>query len=337
LTEARHDSWLGEGCAQIQQAALVDFDQGMQTWWRGTHRRPSWRKRGVHEGFRVVQVYRRPPQRLNRHFGQVAVPKVGWIRFRLTRPVPKGVKSFRVTYDRSGRWHVAFAVIPEAITGPGDGSIVGVDRGVVIAFQVSDGRAFRVPGLSAGEASRKRRLLQQIARRSAGSNRRERSRVQLARLKARESDRRKDCIEKATTELARFVDVIRLEDLRVKNMTRSSRGTVERPGKNVRQKAGLNRSILAQGWGIFSRRLQDKAQGRVELVPAPYTSQECPECHYVDRNNRKSQAVFACLLCGLVANADLVGAINTARGTPGGSARRPRWTGVVELRIRPAS
>jgi putative transposase len=337
LTEARRSSWLAEGCAQIQQQALRDFDQGMRNWWAGTHRRPTWRRKGVHEGFRVVQADREPPQRLNRHFGQMAIPKVGWVRFRLTRPLPKRFKSFRVTCDRAGRWHVAFALKPDPVEGPGDGSVVGIDRGVVIPYQCSDGRAFDVPALTVAEAKRERRLEQQIAKRAPGSGRRERSRLQLARLKAREADRRKDAIEKATTELARTVDLIRLEDLRVKTMTRSAKGTLEAPGHNVRQKARLNRSILAQGWSVFARRLGDKAPGRVELVPAAHTSQECPQCHHVDKNNRKSQALFACVGCGLVANADLVGAINIARGTPGASARRPSRSGVDEPRIQPAA
>jgi putative transposase len=337
LTEARTCSWWAEGCAQVQQQALRDFDQSMRNWWSGTHRRPTWRRKGVHEGFRVVQADRQPPQRLNRRFGQVAVGKIGWVRFRLTPPLPKGVQSFRVTCDRSRRWHVALAAKPDAIEGPGDGSIVGIDRGVVIGYQVSDGRRFDIPGLAAGETERKRRLNQQMARRTPGSARRERIRLGGARLEARETDRRTDAIEKATTELALTADLIRLEDLRVKQMTKSAKGTVDKPGTNVGQKAGLNRSILAQGWSIFARRLQEKAPGRVELVPAPHTSQRCPRCDHVDKENRKSQAVFSCVRCGLVANADLVGAINTARGTAGGSAGRPRRTGVVEPRIQPAA
>ena len=170
-----------------------------------------------------------------------------------------------------------------------------------------------------------------------GSARWEEARIAVARLWALEADRRKDAIDKATTELALTVDLIRLEDLRVKQMTKSAKGTVQKPGRNVRQKAGLNRGILSKSWSMFARRLEDNAPGRVELVPASYTSQECPECHHVDKENRKSQAVFACARCGLVANADLVGAINTARRTPGGSARSPRSTRGVETRIQPAA
>ncbi|MGH3583103.1 MAG: RNA-guided endonuclease InsQ/TnpB family protein, partial [Mycobacterium sp.] len=107
LTEARVEyGWLRAGSQTVQQQALRDFAQAMQNFFSGTHGRPSWRKAGVHEGFRQVAVKPRHVQRLNRRFGRVWVPKVGWVRFRLSRPVPAGVKSYRVTRDRAGRWHV---------------------------------------------------------------------------------------------------------------------------------------------------------------------------------------------------------------------------------------
>ncbi|NED52266.1 transposase, partial [Micromonospora aurantiaca] len=90
-----------------------------------------------------------------------------------------------------------------------------------------------------------KRLLRRLARARRGSNRRARLKAAIARLKARETDRRKDWVEKTTTDLARRFDVIAVEDLNVAAMTRSAKGTLEAPGVNVRQKAGLNRGILA--------------------------------------------------------------------------------------------
>ena len=118
-----------------------------------------------------------------------------------------------------------------------------------------------------------------------------------------------------TTDLARRFDVIRLEKLNVKSMTRTARGTVEAPGTNVRQKAGLNRSILDKGWASFAQRLEYKATGRVEYVPAAYTSQRCSICGHVASENRKSQAVFACVACTAgPCNADVNAARNIAAG-----------------------
>ena len=102
LTEARHEfDWLAAGSQTVQQQALRDFDQGMTNWWAGTHRRPSWRKAGLNEGFRQVALKPDHVQRLNRRWAQVLVPKVGWVRFRWTRAVPADVKSYRVTMDRA--------------------------------------------------------------------------------------------------------------------------------------------------------------------------------------------------------------------------------------------
>ncbi|MDT7844552.1 hypothetical protein [Streptomyces justiciae] len=91
-------------------------------------------------------------------------------------------------------------------------------------------------------------------------------------------NRRKDWCEKTSTTLARSYDLIRFEKLNIKNMTRSARGTLAEPGRNVAQKRGLNRGILAQGWGLLRQRTADKAPGRVEDVPAPYTSLRCSAC-----------------------------------------------------------
>ena len=151
LTEARAEyAWLRAGSQTVQQQALRDFAQAMQNFFGGTHRRPTWRKAGVHEGFRQVAVKPHHVERLNRRFGRVWVPKVGWVRFRLSRPVPDGVKSYRVTRDRAGRWHVAFAHIPDPICGPRDGSVVGIDRGVAVAAALSTGELLHAPSLTRG-------------------------------------------------------------------------------------------------------------------------------------------------------------------------------------------
>ncbi|TMR36896.1 RNA-guided endonuclease InsQ/TnpB family protein [Actinomadura geliboluensis] len=255
LTAARAAfGWLAAGSQTVQQQTLKDFAQAMANFFAGTHRRPTWRKAGVHEGFRIVGARGRAwdVRRLSRRIGGVRVPKVGWVRFRWSRPVPPGVKSFRVTRDRTGRWHVALR---------------------------------------------------------RGSNRRARVKAAVARLKAREADRRKDWVEKTSTDLARRFDVIAVEDLNIAAMTRSARGTVDAPGTGVRAKAALNRGILANGWGQLVTRLEHKAPGRLVRVDPAYTSQTCNACGHRAPDNRESQAVFRCVACGHRANAD----INAAR------------------------
>ena len=319
LTQARAEHpWLAAGSQTVQQQALRDFARAVTAFFDPANPagQPSWRKAGRDEGFRVAGRRGRQwdVRRVSRHVGQVRVPKAGWVRFRWSRAVPPGAKSYRVTRDRAGRWHVAFAVIPEPVPAPGNGESVGIDRGVAVAAALSTGEMLPCPGLAGRERTRLRRLQRRLARARRGSNRRGRVKHAIARLRARETDRRKDWAEKTSTGIARRFDVIRVEDLQITNMTRSAKGTRENPGRNVRQKAGLNRGILGSGWGLLVRRLEDKAPGRVEKVSPAFTSQRCSACGRVDRDARESQAVFRCTACGFACHADVNAAINIAAG-----------------------
>jgi putative transposase len=328
LTVARAENdWLRVGSQTVQQQALRDFDRAMRAFFAGTHRRPGFRKASHSNGFRIVGPQAQRVRRLNRHHGQVWVPQAGWVRFRWSRAVP-GARSCRVTMDRSGRWHIAFAAIPEPVAGPGTGEVVGVDRGAAVSAALSTGEMLTAPRPSRGRQRRLLILQRKLARAQRGSNRRAQVKRAIARLKACEVDARKDWVEKLSTDLARRFDVICVEDLKIKGMTRSARGTLAEPGRRVRQKAGLNRAVLASGWGLLVKRLQDKAPGRVEKVSPAFTSQTCSVCGIRDREARESQASFRCRSCGHTGNADVNAARNiaaghavTARGGPPQSGR----------------
>jgi putative transposase len=277
-------------------------------------RRPSWRKAGRNEGFRIVAFKPGNVRRLSRRIGEVWVPKVGWVRFRWSRAVPAGVKSYRMTRDRAGRWHIAFTAIPAPIPAPDNGQVAGIDRGVTVSAALSTGELLRVPGLTVRERTRLRRLERRLACARRGSNRRGRVRLAIARLRARETDRRKDWAEKTSTSIARRFDVIRVEDLKIRNMIQSAKGTRESPGRNVRAKAGLNRGILRSGWGLLVRRLEEKAPGRVEKINPAFTSQRCSACGQVDADSRESQARFVSTACGYADNADVNAARNISAG-----------------------
>jgi putative transposase len=267
----------------------------------------------VHEGFRIVAVSPQDVRRLNRHWGEVAVPKLGWVRFRWSRPVPSA-RSFRVTCDRAGRRHVTFAAVPPPIPAPGTGEVIGVDRGVAVAAALSTGELLAAPRLRPAEVRRLRLLQRRLARAKRGSTRRQRVKRPVARLHTRATDRRKDWVEQTSTDLARRFDLIRVEDLDVRAMTKSPKGTVERPGRNVGQKAGLNRGILANGWARLVTRLEQKAPGRVEKIHPASTSQRCSVCGHVAAESRKSQALFACVACAWTGTADVNAARNLAAG-----------------------
>jgi putative transposase len=149
----------------------------------------------------------------------------------------------RYVWNLAGRWHVAFAVVPDPIPAPGNGEVIGIDRGVAVSAALSTRQLLHVPGLTARERKRLLRLERKLARARRGSGRRGRVKLAIARLKACETDRRKDWAEKVSTDLARRFDVIRVEDLKIANMSRSAKGSMERPGCNVRAKAGLNRPV----------------------------------------------------------------------------------------------
>jgi len=358
LSEARAaNPWLAAGSVIVQQQALRDFHAAYASWFaalrewrsRSANRPPeerpaapspsSWRKRDVNEGFRVVAVRPADVRRLNRRWGQVLVPKLGWVRFRWSRPVPKA-RSYRVTRDRAGRWHVAFAAVPPAILAPGNGQVVGVDRGVAVSAALSTGELLKTPGLRPAERRRLRLLERRKARQRKGSHRRDRTKLAIARLKARETDRRRDWTEKVSTDLARRFDLICVEDLDVRAMTRSAKGTLQRPGRGVRQKTGLNRAILAGGWGRLVVRLEHKAPGRVHQIPAAYTSQRCSACGHVAAESRQSQTAYRCVACAWTGNADYNAARNIAaagqavaarggQGSPRPVNREPPTLGAV--------
>jgi transposase len=320
LTEARAAfGWLRAGSQTVQQQALRDFDQAVKHFYGGTHRRPTWRKAGRHEGFRIVGAQASRIVKLNRTWAAVNVPKIGWVRFRLSRSVPDA-RSYRVSRDRMGRWHIAFAVIPASTPTPGTGEVVGVDRGVIVSAALSTGELLSCPGLSDREQERLKDLQRRLSRSRRGSTRRQQVRAAIAKLHGRAGDRRKDWVEKTSTDLARRFDTIRVEDLRIAQMTRrpKPKPDPERQGGFVpnrrRAKSGLNRSILANAWGALVRRLEHKAPGRVERVNPAYTSQTCSVCRHRAPENRQSQAVFRCVACGHEANADVNAAVNIAAG-----------------------
>ena len=322
LTEARRGSWLEEGSSSVQQQALRDFDQALRNWWIGSHRRPRWRKAGFDEGFCVRDV---GVKRLNRRWALVFVPKVGAVRFRLSRALPPKYGMARITADPAGRWHVSFAARQPALKRAPTGQVVGLDAGVVASVTTSGGTRLHIPKLPGDKAQRLRRLQRRLARQCKGSVRRGRTKLAIARLRANDADRRRHWVEETTTKLVRDYDLIAIEDLAVKQMVRSARGTLEVPGVNVAQKRGLNRAISAQAWSMLRRRLEAKAATcgvAVVAVPPAYTSQRCCACGYTCAENRESQAVFRCRSCNHRANADVNAAKNilaaglavTARG-----------------------
>ncbi len=151
------------------------------------------------------------------------------------------------------------------------------------------------------------------ARKQKGSANQRKAYERVAELKRRKKRKLDDLLHKESAYYAEHYGVVVVEDLQVGNMTASAKGSPENPGKNVAQKAGLNRAILESGWGRFVTMLEYKLAergGRLVKVPPHYTSQRCSACGHTEAGNRPSQAKFLCQSCGHAENADVNAAKN---------------------------
>ena len=157
------------------------------------------------------------------------------------------------------------------------------------------------------------RLQRQLSRKVKFSNNWQKQKGKIQQLHSRIANIRRDYLHKVTTTISKNHAMIVIEDLKVSNMSKSAAGTVSQPGRNVRAKSGLNRSILEQGWYEMRRQLEYKQRwrgGQVLAVPPAYTSQRCACCGHTAKENRLTQSKFVCRACGYTANADVNGARN---------------------------
>lgn len=343
LTDARQAfDWLREGSSAVQQQALRDFDRAVANFWNPQHpaRRPTWWKKGLHESFTIRDAKVRV---LSGKWAEVLIPKHGairaqWVRFRLSRPLPKRVASARVTLDGKGRWHVSFPGVQPAVARVRTGAVVGVDRGVTNTLALTDGRLLHAPVMRKKEQKKLAESQRRKARQRKGSKRRDRTKARIAALHQGVADRRKNWIEVQTTRLVREADLIAVENLKVQNMVRRPRPVPDPDREGVflpnraAQKSGLNRSIHQQGWSQWLQRLEAKAVAsgvQVVRVPAAHTSDGCRKCGHQAAGNRESQAVFHCQACGHVQHADIHAAENILAQalmlapTPGQEANQP--------------
>lgn len=326
LAEARQEfEWLRRGSSAVQQQALRDFDWAVKGFFNGTRRRPRWRKKHHHEGFCVrdtrVRVH-------SSKWAEVAVPKLGWVRFQLSRPLPPGELGMaRVTCDRASRWHVSFPGRQAAVSDSGRlGRSVGIDRGVATTVATSDGQMLRAPVMRKRERKRLARLQRTLARQRKRGSRREATKSKIGRLHQKVADRRRDWVEKLTTKFAANYELIAVEALPVRSMVRrpKPKPDPDEPGQflpnGAAAKAGLNRSIHANCWGLIAKRLEHKMRASgttLVVVPAQYSSQQCRKCGHASPENRKSQAEFRCQACGHDDHADRnAAAVILARAMP---------------------
>lgn len=318
--------WIAAAPSDCLHYALRDVDRAFSNFFAGHSGYPKPRKRGEQDTFRFPFARSRWTK-LNAKWAVVLIPKVGEVKFRLSRDVPGTIKVVTVARDALG-WHVIFTTEIEQQIRQTPKPAVGIDRGVTRTLTLSDGTFRDLPkerlNLLERRASKQARAL---ARKQKGANRRTAAKRLLARTKAKIARIRRHWSHEQSREIATRFGFVAMEALNTKAMTASAKGTVGHPGRNVRAKAGLNRAILAAGWQQFETFLGYKVAaegGALVMVDPCRTSQTCSCCRAVDRESRESQAIFRCVCCGHTMNADHNAAINILRA---GEQPAPRPAG----------
>jgi putative transposase len=225
------------------------------------------------------------------------------------------VKNITVSLS-CGKWFVSIQTEREVQQPIPSGSAVGIDMGVARFATLSDGTFYAPLGSFKRHQDTLRRAQQAMSRKTKFSSNWKKAKARVQRIHTRIGNARRDDLHKTSTAISQNHAMVCIEDLAVRNMSKSAAGSVEKPGKNVRAKSGLNKSILDQGWFEFRRQLDYKMAwngGWLVAVPPQNTSRTCPCCGHVSADNRKTQAQFACVECGFEEHADVVGAINVLR------------------------
>ncbi len=298
--------FLQEVHSQPLQQTLKNLDRALKDGLNNEKGFPKFKKKGRRDSFRY-------PQGTKIDDDKIYLPKIGWVKFRKSREIEGTVKNVTVSKN-AGKWYISIQVemeVPEPIHPKT--SMVGIDLGVSKFATLSDGTVFE-------SVNSAKKLKKQLARQQRTLSRRikfsanwKEQKARIQRMHSRIANVRNDYLHKASSETSKNHAIVILEDLKVRSMTQSAKGTERAPGKNVAAKSGLNRSILDQGWYEFKRQLkykQEWAGGRVILVDPRNTSQTCSVCSHTAGENRRTQAHFECVSCGHTENADLNAAKN---------------------------
>ena len=301
-------AFLSEAHSQILQQTLKDLDRAYKNFFANRADFPRFKRKGFHDAFRYPQGFK-----LDEGNSRIFLPKIGHVRYRNSRKIEGTPKQITVSLS-AGRWFVSIQTereVPEPVHT--SQSAVGIDMGVARFATLSDGSCIKPLHSFRKHEKKLAKLQRKLAKRVKFSANWQKLKAKIQRLHRTIANVRNDFLHKTTTIISKNHALVVIEDLKVRNMSRSASGTLEAPGKNVRAKAGLNKSILDQGWFEFRRQLTYKLKwlgGKLVAIPPQYTSQACSHCGCVDKANRPTQAKFKCTVCGFEANADHNAALN---------------------------
>jgi putative transposase len=312
--------WLKEAPCHPLQQALKDLERAYKNFFEKRADSPSFKRKGSGDSFR----YPDPKQiKLDQSNDRICLPKLGWLRYRNSRDVLGEVRNVTVS-QLGGKWFASIQTQREVETSvsacahPTATTAIGIDVGIARFATMSDESYIAPLNSFKKHQQRLARYQRRMSRKVKNSRNWKKAKARVQKIHTGIANARKDFLHKITTTISQNHALVCIEDLQVKNMSKSSKGKSEQPGKKVAQKSGLNRAILDQGWGDFRRQLAYKVawNGGILLAVAPHhTSQTCPACAHVSKHNRQTQAKFLCVDCGYENHADVVGAINVlARG-----------------------
>ncbi|MHB8392451.1 MAG: RNA-guided endonuclease InsQ/TnpB family protein [Acidobacteriaceae bacterium] len=304
--------WLADAPIHPLQQTLRDLERAYANFFAKRADFPRFKKKGLSDSFR----YPDPKQiKLDQGNRRLFLPKLGWMRVRFSHDVLGTVKNITVSQS-CGKWFVSIQTEREVEQSIPQGGAVGIDMGVARFATLSDGTFYAPLGSFKRHQDTLRKAQQAMSRKVKFSSNWKKEKLRIQKIHSRIGNARRDYLHKTSTAISQNHAMVCIEDLQVRNMSKSAAGSTEKPGRNVRAKSGLNRSILDQGWFEFRRQLDYKLAwngGWLVAVPPQYTSRTCPCCGHVSAANRQTQAQFLCVECGFEENADVVGAINVLR------------------------
>ena len=238
---------------------------------------------------------------------------VGLVKFRKSQDILGIIKNVTIS-KKSGHWYVSFGTERELEQNPIHPSktAIGIDLGITKFITTSNADVIQPKNSFKTNQAKLAKLQRQLSRQVLFSQNWKKQNRKVQKLHHHIANIRHDYLHKITTNISKNHAMIVCEDLKVANMSRSASGSMDKKGRNVKSKSGLNKSILDQGWSMALTMLEYKQQwqgGLLIKVNPRYTSQTCFECKHVAKENRRTQAKFECVECGYIANAD----VNAAR------------------------
>ena len=301
-------TWLKESPSQTLQQALKNLETSYRNFFAKRADFPKFKRRGQHDSFRFPQGFK-----VEQENSRLSLPKLGWIRYRNSRAILDEIKNITIS-QTNGKWYASIQTEHE-IEAPVHTatSAVGVDVGIVKFATLSTGEVFEPINSFRSKAQRLARYQRAMSRKTKFGKNWIKTKCRITRLHSTIANIRRDYLQKTSTQISKNHAMIVIEDLQVRNMSKSAAGNSEKRGRNVKAKSGLNKSILDQGWFEFRRQLEYKQAWRggwVQAVPPHYTSQRCSCCGHVSKANRVTQSQFLCVSCGHNMNADLNAARN---------------------------